>query len=134
MDIDIEIDDFGSGHASLIGLVKLKPKRLKIDRQLVTAITVSDEQRRLVGSIVEIARALNVEVMAEGVETEEHAQLLADAGCDGLQGYAFGYPSPASEIAALLASAQRPVAARSPVAAKARGGVSGSAGRQSAHS
>ncbi|GAJ93945.1 EAL domain-containing protein [Agrobacterium sp. SHOUNA12C] len=134
MDIDIEIDDFGSGHASLIGLVKLKPKRLKIDRQLVTAITVSDEQRRLVGSIVEIARALNVEVMAEGVETEEHAQLLADAGCDGLQGYAFGYPSPASEIAALLASAQRPVAARSPVAAQGKGGVSGSAGRQSAHS
>jgi diguanylate cyclase (GGDEF)-like protein len=66
MGIDIEIDDFGSGHASLIGLVKLKPKRLKIDRQLVTAVTVSEEQRRLVGSIVEIARALNVEVVAEG--------------------------------------------------------------------
>ncbi|MGV1789583.1 bifunctional diguanylate cyclase/phosphodiesterase [Rhizobium sp. A37_96] len=104
MDIDIEIDDFGSGHASLIGLVKLKPKRLKIDRQLVTAITVSDEQRRLVGSIVEIAQALNVEVVAEGVETEDHARVLAELGCDELQGYAIGYPVCESETAALLKS------------------------------
>ncbi|WP_132518586.1 EAL domain-containing protein [Rhizobium sp. BK376] len=109
MGIDIEIDDFGSGHASLIGLVKLKPKRLKIDRQLVTAITVSDEQRRLVASIVEIARALNVEVIAEGVETEEHARLLARIGCDGLQGYALGYPSSAAQTKALLSSDRRPV-------------------------
>ncbi|QND48043.1 EAL domain-containing protein [Rhizobium lusitanum] len=134
MDIDIEIDDFGSGHASLIGLVKLKPKRLKIDRQLVTAITVSDEQRRLVGSIVEIARALSVEVMAEGVETEEHAQLLAQAGCDGLQGYAIGYPSPANEIAALLLSAQGSIAARRSGATRGKGGASGSAARRSARS
>lgn len=105
MGIDIEIDDFGSGHASLIGLVTLKPKRLKIDRQLVTAVTVSDERRRLVGSIVDIARALNVEVVAEGVETEEHARILAEVGCDGLQGYAIGYPASGSEIAALLKAA-----------------------------
>ena len=106
MGIDIEIDDFGSGHASLIGLVKLKPKRLKIDRQLVTAVTVSEEQRRLVGSIVEIARALNVEVVAEGVETEDHARVLAEVGCDELQGYAIGYPSCESETAAWLKSAE----------------------------
>lgn len=104
--IDIEIDDFGSGHASLIGLVRLRPKRLKIDRQLVTAITESDEQRRLVASIVEIARTLNVEVIAEGVESEEHAQLLAQLGCDGLQGFALGYPSPAADIFKLLWSIQ----------------------------
>ncbi|WP_047456717.1 GGDEF domain-containing phosphodiesterase [Rhizobium rhizogenes] len=134
MDIDIEIDDFGSGHASLIGLVKLKPKRLKIDRQLVTAITVSDEQRRLVGSIVEIARALSVEVMAEGVETEEHATLLAQAGCDGLQGYAIGYPSPANEIATLLVSAERPNEQRSAIATQGKGGANGSARRRSARS
>lgn len=129
MGIDIEIDDFGSGHASLIGLVKLKPKRLKIDRQLVTAVTVSDEQRRLVGSIVEIARALNVEVVAEGVETEEHARILADVGCDELQGYAIGYPSPESEIAALLKSAHAPDASRSAV--DGGGHATGSATRRS---
>ncbi|MEZ2220153.1 EAL domain-containing protein [Rhizobium sp. RCC_161_2] len=132
MDIEIEIDDFGSGHASLIGLVKLKPKRLKIDRQLVTAITISDEQRRLVGSIVEIARALNVGVIAEGVETEEHAQLLASAGCDALQGYAIGYPSSASEIATLLASAPESDVKRTSASARRGGKPSGSAGRRSA--
>lgn len=132
MGIDIEIDDFGSGHASLIGLVKLKPKRLKIDRQLVTAITVSDEQRRLVASIVEIARALNVEVVAEGVETEEHARILADLGCDELQGYAIGYPAPESEIAALLKSAPAPGRSRSAVAGGGR--TTGSATGRSDHS
>jgi EAL domain-containing protein (putative c-di-GMP-specific phosphodiesterase class I) len=102
MGIDIEIDDFGSGHASLIGLVKLRPKRLKIDRQLVTAITVSDEQRRLVASIVGIAKMLGVEIIAEGVETEAHARLLAEMGCDMLQGFALGYPASAEETCELL--------------------------------
>ncbi|NLR96999.1 EAL domain-containing protein [Rhizobium sp. P38BS-XIX] len=129
MGIDIEIDDFGSGHASLIGLVKLKPKRLKIDRQLVTAVTVSEEQRRLVASIVDIARALNVEVIAEGVETEEHARILAEVGCDELQGYAIGYPSPEGEIAAQLKSAQAQSRGRSVAASVGR--VTGSAKRRS---
>ncbi|MGO7216020.1 putative bifunctional diguanylate cyclase/phosphodiesterase [Rhizobium ruizarguesonis] len=104
MGIDIEIDDFGSGHASLIGLVKLRPKRLKIDRQLVTEVVSSAEQRRVVGSIVEIAKALDVEVIAEGIETEAHAVVLAQLGCDGLQGYAFGYPAPAAETGRLFSS------------------------------
>ncbi|MFT4000942.1 MAG: EAL domain-containing protein [Rhizobium sp.] len=132
MGIDIEIDDFGSGHASLIGLVKLKPKRLKIDRQLVTAIAISDEQRRLVGSIVEIAQALNVEVVAEGVETEDHARILAELGCDELQGYAIGYPACESETAILLKSAQATSRSRSPAGAGVR--ATESAGQRSDHS
>lgn len=103
MGIDIEIDDFGSGH-SLIGLVKLRPKRLKIDRQLVTEVVSSAEQRRVVGSIVEIAKALDVEVIAEGIETAAHAVVLAQLGCDGLQGYAFGHPAPAAETDRLFSS------------------------------
>ncbi|WP_183802899.1 GGDEF domain-containing phosphodiesterase [Rhizobium sp. BK316] len=103
MGIDIEIDDFGSGHASLIGLVRLKPKRLKIDRQLVTDVVESAEQRRVVGSIVEIAKALGVEVIAEGVETEAHAVTLSWLGCDSLQGFALGYPSSAADTGRLLA-------------------------------
>jgi len=104
MGIDIEIDDFGSGHASLIGLVRLKPKRLKIDRQLVTDVVESAEQRRVIGSIVEIAKALDVEVIAEGVETEAHAVTLSWLGCDSLQGFALGYPSSAADTGRLLAS------------------------------
>lgn len=98
MGIEIEIDDFGSGHASLIGLVRLRPARLKIDRQLVDEVDTSAEQRRVVKSIVEIAKALNVEVIAEGVETESHAATLAKLGCNALQGFALSRPMPASEI------------------------------------
>ena len=90
--IDIEIDDFGTGHASIVSLLKLRPRRLKIDRQLVTPITSSTAQRQLVSSIIDIGKSLGIEVVAEGVETMEHAQILKELGCDILQGFLFGYP------------------------------------------
>ena len=90
--IDIEIDDFGTGHTSIVSLLKLKPKRLKIDRQLVMPIVGSPQERALVRSIIDIARSLGVETVAEGVETMQHAALLRDWGCDLLQGYAFARP------------------------------------------
>jgi EAL domain-containing protein (putative c-di-GMP-specific phosphodiesterase class I) len=98
--IDIEIDDFGTGHTSLISLLRLKPKRLKIDRQLVMPILGSPQERALVRSIIDIARSLGVETVAEGVETMEHAAMLKDMGCDILQGYAFAAPLPAQEFSA----------------------------------
>jgi len=108
--IDIEIDDFGSGYASIVSLTKIKPRRLKIDRQLVTPIVRSVAQRRLVRSIVEIGRSLGIEVAAEGVETMEHAALLRDLGCVILQGYAFARPMPADELAAYLRARRRRIA------------------------
>ena len=90
--IDIEIDDFGTGHTSIVSLLKLKPKRLKIDRQLVMPVTVQPQERSLVRNIVEIARSLGIETVAEGVETQEHAGILRQLGCDYLQGYAFAKP------------------------------------------
>lgn len=90
--IDIEIDDFGTGHTSIVSLLKLKPKRLKIDRQLVMPILHSPQERALVRSIIDIARSLGVETVAEGVETMHHAAMLRDLGCDLLQGYAFARP------------------------------------------
>jgi diguanylate cyclase (GGDEF)-like protein len=106
--IDIEIDDFGSGYASIVSLTKIKPRRLKIDRQLITPIVHSQAQRRLVRSIVEIGRTLDIEIAAEGVETMAHARLLRELGCDILQGYAFARPMPAEELENfLLAGAQR---------------------------
>jgi diguanylate cyclase (GGDEF)-like protein len=100
--IDIEIDDFGTGHTSIVSLLKLKPCRLKIDRQLVMPILASDAQRQLVRSIIEIGRSLGIEVVAEGVETLEHAHLLRDLGCDVLQGYAFGRPMSAAQVELFL--------------------------------
>lgn len=90
--IDIEIDDFGSGHTSIVSLLKLKPKRLKIDRQLVMPILDSTRERALVRSIIDIARSLGVETVAEGVETFDHADMLRELGCDTLQGFAFAKP------------------------------------------
>ncbi|WP_370320495.1 EAL domain-containing protein [Oricola sp.] len=96
--IDIEIDDFGTGYASIISLINLRPTRLKIDRRLITPIIGSDSQRRLVASIIEIGQALGIKVIAEGVETAEHAAILRDLGCDTLQGYAFAVPMPSDKL------------------------------------
>lgn len=96
--IDIEIDDFGTGHTSIVGLLKLRPKRLKIDRQLVMPILDSPQERALVRSIIDIARSLGVDTVAEGVETMQHAAMLRELGCDLLQGYAFARPLPFAEF------------------------------------
>ena len=108
--VDIEIDDFGTGYASIVSLTKLKPRRLKIDRQLVTPVTRSDAQRRLVQAIVDIGRSLDIEIVAEGVETLEHARLLRDLGCDILQGYAFAEPMSGEEFEQFMSSRTRLVA------------------------
>lgn len=92
--IDIEIDDFGTGHTSIVSLLKLRPKRLKIDRQLVIPILESRQELTLVRAIIDIAKSLGVETVAEGVETMQHAAILRDLGCDLLQGYAFSRPLP----------------------------------------
>ena len=95
--IDIEIDDFGTGYASIVSLLKLKPRSLKIDRQLVMPAVGSENQRQLLRSIVDIGHSFGIGVIAEGVETEEHARIVTALGADTLQGYAFAKPlSPAN--------------------------------------
>jgi diguanylate cyclase (GGDEF)-like protein/PAS domain S-box-containing protein len=96
--IEIEIDDFGTGHASIIGLLRLSPTALKIDRQLVRPISQSQEQRRLVSAIIEIARTLDIRVVAEGVETADHVRILRELGCNTLQGFALARPKPCDEV------------------------------------
>jgi diguanylate cyclase (GGDEF)-like protein/PAS domain S-box-containing protein len=90
--IDIEIDDFGTGHTSIVSLLKIKPKRLKIDRQLVAPVLKARSEQALIRSIIEIGRSLGIETVAEGVETMAHAEMLGLLGCDLLQGYAFAKP------------------------------------------
>ncbi len=100
--IDIEIDDFGSGRASIVSLLELAPKRLKIDRKLVAPIRESRSQRDLLASIIDIGRSQGIEIVAEGVETMEHAAILRDLGCHVLQGYALARPMPASAMLSFL--------------------------------
>ncbi len=92
MGIGIELDDFGSGHASIIGLLKLSPDTIKIDRHLVNPVPDNQTHRDLVRSIVEMGRALELRVIAEGVATKDHADIMRDLGCDLLQGFALARP------------------------------------------
>ena len=98
MGIDIEIDDFGTGHASIISLQQVLPKRLKIDRQLIAPLVRSEKQRNLVRTIIEIGRMQETEIVAEGVETSAHIEALQRLKCDILQGYALSRPLPRDQI------------------------------------
>ena len=100
--IGIDIDDFGTGHASIVSLLRLNPNRMKIDRQLTLNIVESEAQRRLVRSLIEIGKSQNIEVCAEGVETADHANILTSLGCDYLQGYYFAKPMAFSEISKFM--------------------------------
>jgi diguanylate cyclase (GGDEF)-like protein len=102
MGIEIEIDDFGSGRASILSLLEMHPRRLKIDRNLITPVVRSGQARQLIRCIIDMAHSLDIEVVAEGVETLEHAAILAKQGCALLQGYAFGRPMPAPDIEHLV--------------------------------
>ncbi|MBB4569353.1 bifunctional diguanylate cyclase/phosphodiesterase [Rhizobium leucaenae] len=96
--IEIEIDDFGTGHASIVSLLRFEPRRLKIDREIINPIVTSPSQRRLVSSIIEIGRSQNIDIVAEGVETMEHANILKDLGCHLLQGYALARPMTSKQL------------------------------------
>ena len=98
MGVEIEIDDFGSGHASIVGLMHLKPDVMKIDQRLVLPVVESDTTRGLLKQIIGMADLLGLHIVAEGVETLEHAQILTQLGCDTLQGFAFCKPMPLEEL------------------------------------
>lgn len=102
MGVTIAIDDFGTGHASIQGLLKIKPEILKIDRQFVEPIVRDENSKALVASIVGIGKSLGISMVAEGVESEDHARFVSNLGCDYLQGYYFGKPMSASDLLAKL--------------------------------
>ncbi len=98
----IAVDDFGTGHASVQGLLKIRPSVLKIDRQFVRPIVEDETSRALAMSIVSIGKSLDMRLVAEGVETEAHALHMRKMGCDFLQGFHFGRPMCAQELRNVL--------------------------------
>ncbi len=96
--VHVSIDDFGTGHSSLASLRKLPAAELKIDRAFVTDLERSEHAQFIANTIVQMAHALNMRVVAEGVETRKQRDLLVDMGCDELQGYLFAKPMPADEL------------------------------------
>lgn len=98
----IEMDDFGSGYSSLNMLTTLPIDALKLDMKFIRGICESEKNERLVGIMIDIARLLDVPVIAEGVETKEQMELLKKLGCDIIQGYYFSKPLPPEGFGALI--------------------------------
>jgi diguanylate cyclase (GGDEF)-like protein len=110
MGISVAVDDFGTGYSNLSYLIDFSFKKLKIDRSFVSRIDTDSSTGAVVSTIVGLSRALGVNTIAEGVETENQATLLKAAGCDVVQGYLFGKPAPLS-IERIAAEAAPKVAA-----------------------
>ncbi len=103
--IEISIDDFGKGYSSMSRLKTFPIDVLKIDMDFVHGISSkSQKDQAIINSIIQIAKNLNIEVVAEGVETEEQFLYLKENGCDIIQGYYFYKPMAAREIESLLKS------------------------------
>jgi EAL domain-containing protein (putative c-di-GMP-specific phosphodiesterase class I) len=94
MGVAIAIDDFGTGFSSLSHLARLPVDTLKIDRSFVIDMTSGPQGLALVSTIISLAHALKLKVVAEGVETEEQSRLLRLLRCDQMQGFLFSKPVP----------------------------------------
>lgn len=105
--IKTALDDFGTGYSSLSNLVELPLDRLKIDRSFVSDLLTKPMCASVVRISLELARAMQLEVTAEGLETDEHFEFLRAHGCDEGQGYLFSEPRPASELAPLFGTCPR---------------------------
>ncbi|MBB3386760.1 MULTISPECIES: GGDEF and EAL domain-containing protein [unclassified Rhizobium] len=100
--VSLAMDDFGTGYSSLSTLRRFPLSRLKIDRSFIADIPEKPGDMAITSAIVSLGRTLDLEVVAEGVETEEQARFLEGAGCELLQGYLFARPLPSSEIESLI--------------------------------
>jgi diguanylate cyclase (GGDEF)-like protein len=101
--IRVAMDDFGTGYSSLAYLKKFPIHLLKIDRAFIKELDRNPEDRTIVKAILAMAAALNIEVIAEGVEREEQLGILKEYGCELAQGFHFGRPLPAPAFEAMLA-------------------------------
>jgi diguanylate cyclase (GGDEF)-like protein len=96
--VGIHIDDFGTGYSSLSYLAELPVQTLKIDQSFIERLTESATNARVVQSIIALGKAMNLEVIAEGVETEQQLKLVTQFGADMAQGFFIGRPMPEQEF------------------------------------
>ena len=104
--VRFSVDDFGTGYSSLAYLTRLPLDQLKIDQSFVRNLGVRHSDGLIVQTIIAMARSLDLEVIAEGVETVAQKELLAQLGCDLYQGYLFARPAPVAALEALLVGGQ----------------------------
>lgn len=98
----IEMDDFGSGYSSLNMLNEMPIDILKLDMKFIRSETAKPNSQGILRFIIDLARWMHLDVVAEGVETGEQLERLRQIGCDYVQGYYFAKPMPCEEFKALL--------------------------------
>lgn len=98
----IAVDDFGTGYSNLRSVTRLAPDRLKIDRSFVHELEEASLRSNLIPEMVDIARAINAQIIAEGIETMNQARLLTVAGVRYGQGYGLARPMPADALGAMM--------------------------------
>ena len=105
--VDAWLDDFGTGYSSLSYLQQLPITFIKIDQSFVRRLGGEDDALAIVKTIVVLAHQLGRNVIAEGVETNEHLNILRSLGCEYAQGYLFAKPLPEVECRSLLTASRR---------------------------
>jgi EAL domain-containing protein (putative c-di-GMP-specific phosphodiesterase class I) len=108
MGVNIVVDDFGAGRSSLARLAELPVNGLKIDRSFFAAIATNSHSMTLVSAIISLAHALDLKIIAEGVDSTDQAKLLRLLKCDEMQGSLFSNPLPADGVVAFLQRASVP--------------------------
>ncbi len=99
--VRLALDDFGTGYASLSYLKRISFDSLKIDKEFIRDLASDPGDRAIVSAVVAIARTFGLRVVAEGVETAQHERLVREEGCEAMQGYRLGRPTPLEDILAL---------------------------------
>lgn len=103
----LSIDDFGTGYSSLAYLARFPLDELKIDRGFISEIDTLPKQITIIENVINLGKNLNMDIVAEGVETRQQAMLLSSLNCDSIQGFHFYKPQPKHEIEALLVQNKR---------------------------
>jgi len=107
--VRIALDDFGTGYASLTHLKQFPVHVIKIDRSFVSSVTISQEDRAIVRTIIDLGKSMSIEVVAEGIENEAQLAFVKQAGCHVGQGYLFGKAMSATDIEARYLQAPQSV-------------------------
>lgn len=100
--LHVYIDDFGTGHSNLGQLKRMPIDALKIDKSLIDDVLFDSDDAEIANAIIRLAHALNMRVVAEGVETPDQVAFLKKRGCDEIQGYVFARPLPPDKVGALF--------------------------------
>ncbi len=120
MGCGVDLDDFGTGNASITAIRRFALNRLKIDRSFVHEVDQNREQQKLVTAILSLAERLGLETLAEGVETPGEHTLLAQLGCGHVQGYVIARPMPVDDLAAWLMAHRAKIAQALRIGVKTR--------------